>query len=178
MSFYEHMDNRFILLIAQFKASILSGNKIPDIIKDFSIRFDEFGFLKELSYKLNQGKTLSEILKEQKGFEFSQKVKTLMDALDAGEFSVQKLDELHSSILKEKKENFESVTSSAAGRIGWLAFAGLVPVGIYFLATMAEIFQSVDMGSLVVTGTMKIITIMICGIIFAVILISKRLKNG
>jgi len=178
MTLLEHPQNRFIFLVEQLRLSILSGKSIAETIKYFSQKSEEFVFLKELNSKIEQGKALSDAIREQKNIELSAKVKTLLDALDSGNFAAQKLEELRDSLLKDKKENFENVSASLTSKLGWLAFCALIPVGVYFLSTLGNIFESIGMGALVISSSIKIIVLFVCAVIFAIMLFSKRVKNG
>lgn len=177
MSFYEDSGNRLVILIEQMKLSILSGKSTEETIKYFSSR-PEFPFLAQISYKMTtQGKQLGDALQEQSGVE-SGRTKKIIEALGAGNFASQKLDELRDGILNEKKENFAWVSASIMTKIGWLAFFAIIPVGIYFLSTMAGIFQSIGMSELVISEPIKVAAMAVCAILFMVFLFSKRLKNG
>jgi len=176
MPFYEDSGNRLIVLIEQLKLSILSRS-VEETIKYFASK-SGFPFLNQLDYKItSQGKKLSDALQEQSGVE-SGRIKKVLEALGAGNFASQKLDELRDGILKEKKENFAWVSASIVTKIGWLAFFAIIPMAIYFLSTMAGIFQSIGMSELVVSESIKVIVILVCAILFIVLLFSKRLKNG
>ena len=131
MPFYEDSGNRLIVLIEQLKLSFLSGRSMEETIKYFSSK-SGFPFLNQLDYKItNQGKQLSDALQEQSGVE-SGRIKKVLEALGAGNFASQKLDELRDGILNEKKENFALVSASIVTKIGWLAFFAIIPMGIYF----------------------------------------------
>jgi len=178
MAFYDYLENRFIFLIEEFKLSILSGRSVADSIKYFSQKFQEFSFLKELSEKMEQGKATVDAMGEVSSMEGSNKIKSFLDALNSGNFTFQKLDELRDSLLKGRKENFEAVSESLMSKIGWLAFFAIIPIGVYFLSTMADIFRSIEMSDLVITNSMKIGATAVCAVLFFLMLFSKRLKYG
>jgi hypothetical protein len=178
MAFYSSYENRFIFLIEEMRLAILSGSKIIDAIKDFSEKFSEFYFLKDLEAMIGKGKNLSEALESQIGRESSKNIKQLLEALNSGDFAAQKLEDLRDGIIKEKKENFENVASSVTSKIGWLAFFAIIPIGTYFLSTLAKIFKSTGFSELVIGNSAKIAVTFICAAIFLGVLFSKRLKNG
>jgi hypothetical protein len=91
---------------------------------------------------------------------------------------VQKLGELSASIIKERKENFENVASSATAKIGWLGFFAIAPIAVYFVSTLAGIFKSTGLSELALPDSVKIGTVVVCAVLFLVMIFSKRLKNG
>jgi len=178
MSFYNYSENRFLVLLEQIKLSLLSGKTITDTIAEFSQKYSEFYFLRELYSKISQGKNLNDALLEQQNGEISQKTKKLLEALGSGDFAVQKIDDIRTDLIKSRKEDFENVSSGLTGKIGWLALFAIAPVAVYFLGSMAEIFKSIEMGDLVISDSIKLIVIAVCMVIFLVMLFSRRLKNA
>ncbi len=178
MGFYNDAQNRFILLIEELRVALISGVSVRDATKYFADHLDRFDFLKKAAQKIGEGQDLNTVLNEQAEKESSKKVKDFLRALTAGDFAPQKLEELREALVKERKENFEEVSSSAMSRIGWLATAAIIPIGIYFMGSMAEVFKEVELSGLVVTDSVKIGVLGVCAVIYVGLMFFKRLKNG
>ena len=178
MSFYDSYENRFVLLIENFKVSILAGTKIKDSLIFFAGKFIDFPFLGEIKQRFDSGIVLEDSLAEQLKKEFSDDTKKFIEALNSGDFAVQKLEDLRGSILKNKNENFENISSSTASRLGWLALFALIPVGVYLLSNLSSIFQAAELSDLVISDSVKSLALIVCAALFLFALFSKRMKNG
>lgn len=179
MVFYIDSKNRFIFLIEQLRASIISGISIEDSIKFISPRFSDYFFLNEIVEELNKNeKELSKILVEKIEKELDPDKKQFLESLNAGDFAKDKLAELQDNMLKKRNDNYETVASSITTKLGWLAFLSLIPVIIYFASGLTEVFKSVGFGDYVITNPMKIGIMAVCLVLFAIFIASKRMKNG
>ncbi len=170
---FSNPQERFILLIEQFRVSLISGLSIDSTIKKFS---GEFSFLSGVQAKIGTGQQLSDALQNQVNEEHG-KIKNFLQALGAGDFAAQKLDELRDSLLKEKSESFENISSSMTSKLGWLSFFAIIPLGVYLMANLAEIFNAAELGTIAVNDSVKILSMMVCAIIFMAVLFMKRVKN-
>jgi len=178
MGFYSNAGNRFVLLIEQLRFSVLSGAGIEQSVKYFSKIFDEFAFLKKVSEKIDEGSDLKAALEQQTKEEISPSIKEFLQALNSGDFASQKLEELEVKVLKDKKENFENVSSSLTSRLGWLAVFAIMPVAVYFVSSLAEVFRSTGFSELAIPDSAKLIVVIVCALLFLGVIFSKRLKNG
>ncbi len=178
MVFYEDERNRFILLIEQIRLTLFSGITVEGTVKYLAPRFDEFTFLKDVSKRVQEGKELYQAIDEELQREASPDKKEFLNALKAGDFAAEKLGELREKILKNRKEDFEKVSSSLMKKIGILALVTLIPVGVYFMTSISEILASVGLFDFQITDSIKMGVIFVCAIAFIIILYMKRLKNG
>lgn len=178
MSFSDHYENRFVLLIENFKVSILAGTNIKDSIIFFAGKFTDVPFLGEIRQRFDSGMVLEDSLAEQLKREFSEDNKKFIGALNSGDFAVQKLEDLRVSLLKNKKDDFEKVSGGLNSKLGWLAMFALIPIGVYLMSTLSTIFAAAELTDLVVSDSVKVMALVACGVLFLFVLFSKRVKNG
>ncbi|MEM4336845.1 MAG: hypothetical protein QXG86_02460 [Candidatus Woesearchaeota archaeon] len=175
MSLLESKTERFILLIEQFKLNILGGDSVENAIKKSAIFNKEFNFLDELEAKINSGMPLEESVNQLMEKEKSENVKSFLKCLIAKELVAQKLEELRVNIINTNRTEFEKIVSVST-KIGTIVGIIFIPLVLYFISSLAEVFEVIEI-KFTITESTKIIVTLGCAAIISYLMFSKRRKN-